>query len=40
MNEYPEDRPSPTYKSARESALDEQAALDDWHDDWEDFDDE
>jgi len=24
----------------RESALDEQEALDDWHDDWEDFDDE
>ncbi len=40
MNEYPEDRPSPTYMSAKECALDEQASMDewdyDWHDDWED----
>jgi len=40
MNDHPEDRPSPTFTSAREAALDEQASMDDWHDEWENFDDD
>jgi len=40
MNDHPEDRPSPTFTSAREAALDEQASMDNWHDDWDYFDDD
>jgi hypothetical protein len=41
MNNYPEDRPSPTYTSAREAALDEQASMDEWDYDWNnEWDDE
>jgi hypothetical protein len=40
MNDHPEDRPSPTFTSAREAALDEQASMDDSHDEWDYFDDD
>ena len=38
--DYPEDRPSPNYTSAREAALDEQSGMDDGYDDWDDFGDD